>query len=82
MDFDYLESDNKLIVTDLLADAIIYPDGFVKVVDLDELVTALETRSISLDTLKSSLNKLDKLLNIVYDGNFSYLTEKLEKWET
>ena len=82
VDFDYLESDNKLIVTDLLADVIIYPDGFVKVVDLDELVTALETRSISLDTLKSSLNKLDKLLNIVYDGNFSSLTEKLEKWET
>ena len=31
---------------------------------------------------KAKIFKLDKLLNIVYDGNFSSLTEKLEKWET
>ena len=62
-----------MIVTDLLADVIIYPDGFVKVVDLDELVTALESRSISLDTLKTSLIKLDKLLSIIYAGNFDCL---------
>ena len=64
-------------MTDLLADVIIYPDGFVKVVDLDELVTALEARSISLDTLKASLNKLNKLLNVIYAGNFTSLTGKL-----
>lgn len=74
VDFDYHPAENKLIVTDLLADVIIYPDGFVKVVDLDELVTALESRSISLDTLKASLNKLDKLLQLIYAGRFSDLT--------
>lgn len=77
VDYDYDTLFNKLIVTDLLADVIIYPDGFVKVVDLDELVTALEARSISLDTLKASLNKLNKLLNVIYAGNFTSLTEKL-----
>ena len=77
MDYDYDTLFNKLIVTDLLADVIIYPDGFVKVVDLDELVTALEARSISLDTLKASLNKLNKLLNVIYAGNFTSLTGKL-----
>lgn len=81
VDFDYDSITNKLIVTDLLADVIIYPDGFVKVVDLDELVTALESRSISLDTLKSGLNKLDKLLKIIYAGNFSDLTSYIETYE-
>lgn len=81
VDFDYSATDNRLIVTDLLADVIIYPDGFVKVVDLDELVTALESRSLSLDTLKSSLNKLNKLLNIIYAGDFSKLTAQIEKFE-
>ena len=77
VDYDYDTLFNKLIVSDLLADVIIYPDGFVKVVDLDELVTALEARSISLDTLKASLNKLNKLLNVIYAGNFTSLTGKL-----
>ena len=81
VNYDYIASDNKLIVTDLLADVIIYPDGFVKVVDLDELVTALESRSISLDTLKSSLNKLNKLLNLIYDKKFDILTKEIEKFE-
>ena len=73
VDFDFHPSDNSLIVTDLLADVIVYPDGFVKVVDLDELVTALDTRSIGLDTLKSSLLRLDRLLTIIYSGNFDSL---------
>lgn len=78
VDFDYSSADNTLIVTDLLADVIIYPDGFVKVVDLDELVTALESRSISLDTLKSGLKKLDRLLQIIYAGNFDSLKAFVE----
>ena len=73
VDFNYDSAKNTMIVTDLLADVIIYPDGFVKVVDLDELVTALESRSISLDTLKTSLIKLDKLLSIIYAGIFDCL---------
>lgn len=73
VDFHYEPSSNELIVTDLLADVIVYPDGFVKVVDIDELVEALETRAISLDTLKSSLLKLDSLLKIIYSGQFDSL---------
>lgn len=77
VDFNYDPVKNTMIVTDLLADVIIYPDGFVKVVDLDELVTALESRSISLDTLKTGLMKLDKLLNIIYAGDFDRLKSHL-----
>lgn len=80
--YDHSPSDNKLIVTDLLADVIIYPDGFVKVVDLDELVISLESRAISLDTLKSCLLKLNKLLNIIYSGSFGSLTAFIEQYES
>lgn len=73
VDYDYHAPDNSLIVTDLLADVIIYPNGYVKVVDLDELVTALESRSISLDTLKSGILRLNKLLQIIYSGCFDTL---------
>ena len=75
VDYHYEEKTNELIVTDLLADVIIYPDGFVKVVDIDELVQALNERSISLDTLKDSLMKLNKLLNIIYSGHFDDLNQ-------
>ena len=78
VDFDYNSAPNTLIVTDLLADVIVYPDGFVKVVDIDELVTALDSNDISLDTLKSSLLTLDKLLNIIYHGEFSKLQRLLD----
>lgn len=71
--YDYRPAQNSMIVTDLLADVIIYPDGFVKVVDLDELVTALNSHAISLETLKTSLLHLDKLLQIIYSGGFDKL---------
>ena len=38
VDFDYNGETNELIVTDLLADVIVYPDGFVKVVDIDDWI--------------------------------------------
>ena len=78
VEFDYNHTQNTLVVTDLLADVIIYPDGFVKVVDIDELVTALNQNELSLETLKSSLLILDKLLKIIYDGKFSKLQHLLE----
>ena len=34
VDYDFQEDTNSLIVTDLLADVVVYPDGFTKVLDL------------------------------------------------
>ena len=79
---DYDDSEEgKLIVTDLLADVIIYPDGFVKVVDIDEMVTCLSEGLISLDQLKSSLTQLDRLLQIIYADKFDTLTIYIEDAE-
>ena len=78
---NYNTSTNELIVTDLLADVIIYPNGFVKVVDLNELVPALESGGLSLDELKKTLLSLDDLLNTIYSGEFKMLQETLESFE-
>ena len=79
VEYDYNPDTDTYIVTDLLADVIIYPDGFVKVVDIDELVTALNEKLISEDTLKKSLLNLNSLLEIIYSGTFDKLTEPIEK---
>jgi len=76
---EYNESTNELTVTDLLADVIVYPDGFVKVVDIDELVTAHNSGAISVETLKDSLSKLSNLLNIIYGNRFDELKKYLPK---
>lgn len=79
---DYDETcENELTVTDLLADVIVYPDGYVKVVDLEELVTCLDNGLISLEQLKHSLNQLDKLLKIIYADKFDTLTIYIEEEE-
>lgn len=74
IDYEYNASDNSLIVTDLLADVIVYPDGFVKVVDLAELVEALDASDISVEQVKKSLLSLSNLLDIVYADKFEKLT--------
>lgn len=77
--YDHSPDTDTYIVTDLLADVIVYPDGFVKVVDIDELVTALNEKLITEETLKTSLINLNSLLSIVYAGEFNRLLEPIEK---
>ncbi|MCI9462829.1 MAG: DUF402 domain-containing protein [Lachnospiraceae bacterium] len=79
VEYDYDAAANTYVVTDLLADVIVYPDGFVKVVDIDELVTALNEKLISEDTLKKSLLSLSNLLEIIYSGNFHKLQTPIEQ---
>jgi predicted RNA-binding protein associated with RNAse of E/G family len=61
------------VFTDLLADVIVYPDGQVRVVDLDELADAQRDHLIQPDELQSALRHLDRLLNIIYKGAFDTL---------
>ena len=78
---EFVPAENKLIVTDLLADVIVYPDGFVKVVDLDEMVPALESDNISMPQLKSALTSCSRLLETIYDGDLHNLTKYIEEFE-
>ena len=79
--YDFNDGKTELVVTDLLADVITYPDGFVKVVDIDEMVQCLDEGKIDLSLLKVSLTQLDKLLNIIYEDKFDTLTTFIEKNE-
>lgn len=78
VEFSIHETEQSLTVTDLLADVIVYPDGFHQVVDLDELADAFEQMLIRPDQLTRSLRQLNKLLNIIQAGNFSKLLDKME----
>ena len=78
VDYNYNEAENTLTAIDLLADVIIRPDGFVKVVDLDELVEAMDKNLISADTMKSILLRVNKLLTTIYDGRLSELTAEMD----
>ena len=75
------ESENTIVVTDLLADVIVYPDGYVKVVDIDEIVEALNQENISLEQVKKALYSLDKLLSIIYEDKLDTLTAYMDKYD-
>lgn len=80
VDYDYTEENDTYIVTDLLADVVIYPDGFVKVVDLDELVTARESGILSEDMMHRALLRVNHLLQIIYAGDFPKLQKPTESY--
>lgn len=82
VEYDYQTESGIYNVTDLLADVIVYPDGFVKVVDLDELADALTRKLISESDLKKSLLSLNRLLSIIYSGNFDKIQSFIETFIT
>jgi len=70
IDWEYDKVDNVYIFNDLLIDIIVYKDGFVKVVDLGEVSSALEKGFIDVGLAKKALNTADSLLNVIYNGKF------------
>ncbi len=81
VDYSYNEEYNSLTATDLLADVIVAPDGFVKVVDLDELAEIMEKHALSEQLIALALRRLNHLLTLIYDGEFENLKKHIEKWE-
>lgn len=81
VDYQYDEALNRLTVVDLLADVLIYPDGTVKVVDLDEMADALGQGVISAKLLQQGLYRLNGLLTKIYNGEFRELQAFLEQYE-
>lgn len=79
---EYDEVSDTYVFTDLLADVIVYPDGFVRVVDLDELADAYRDRKINEEQLQQALRRLDKLLSVIYKGHFEKLQKYIEDYET
>lgn len=74
-------SENTYVFTDLLVDVIVYPDGFVRVVDLDELADAARDGLITPEQLQLALRRTDKLLSLIYKGAFHKLQKHIEDRE-
>lgn len=78
IDTEFDETENAFIFTDLLADVIIYGNGFVKVVDLAEIADALEEGGIGLTEVQKALRQLDALLELIYGGKLPELLRFIE----
>lgn len=79
VDFEKNEEENSLTVTDLLADVILYPDGRIQVVDLDELADAMDKGLITPELMSTCLRRLNELLSIIYRDKFDRLQSPLEQ---
>ena len=70
IEVDYEIKLDKYILTDLLVDIKVFPNGSYKILDMDELSEALGNGLISQKQVSIALKSLDKLLNMIYDDSF------------
>ena len=77
VDYDYDADHQSLTVIDLLADVILYPDGHMEVVDLDELAEAMERGLITKEQMTTCLRNLNHLLSMIYRDKFDRLQARL-----
>lgn len=81
IDQSYDPGTDTYVITDLLVDVIVYPDGSVRVVDLDELADACRDQLITPEQMQLALRRTDKLLNLIYKNSFSRLQKYIEDYE-
>lgn len=79
--YRYDPKENSYVFTDLLADVLVYPDGKVEVVDVGEIADALTDGTLTVDEMIPALRSLDKLLGIIYSGNFTKIQDMINKTE-
>ncbi|MBE5860406.1 MAG: DUF402 domain-containing protein [Butyrivibrio sp.] len=79
VDYQQGPEENSLLVLDLLADVVIYPDGKIRILDLDELSEAFEKRLITEKQLKKALLNLNDLLDALYENSISALEAPIIK---
>jgi predicted RNA-binding protein associated with RNAse of E/G family len=72
---------NTVIFEDLLIDVILYEDGTIHIMDLDELSDALDLKLITQNEATYALRALDSLLKIIYAGNFNLLKTPVDQAE-
>ena len=80
IDTDYDSTTDTYVFTDLLADVIIEDNGFVRVVDLDELADAHNEHILSDELLCIALRRLDRLLKNIYSGEFKEYIARLDSF--
>lgn len=81
IEFDYKDSEQAYIFTDLLADVVVYPDGSRKVLDLDEIGEALEHKLIDRPKAAKALRLCNQLLEHIYSGEFKKFQNIINHYE-
>lgn len=77
----YNEETKEMIITDLLADLICYPNGDYRIADLEELAICHQKGKISNEQLDCAILALNSLLSMIYDGSFEQKLHFLEQYE-
>ena len=81
VDYAYEAETNSYTSTDLLTDVVLYPDGQIRVLDLDELAEASVKDMITKDQLHSALVRTDMLLTTMYSGEFKRSMDLINKYD-
>ena len=81
VDYEYDAATNSYTSTDLLTDVVLYPDGQIRVLDLDELAEASVKDMITKDQLHSALVRTDMLLNTMYSGEFKRYMDLIDEYD-
>ncbi len=79
--YTYDPDEDSYVFTDLLADVLIYPDGRVEVVDVGEIADALTDGTLTTEEMIPALRSLDKLLGIIYSGEFRTIQDRINRIE-
>ena len=75
------EGSLKYVFNDLLIDVLVYPDGFVKVVDMDEFADVMDEKRLDNSVIAQALRSADALLQVIYSGKFVSYTKIIEDAE-
>ncbi len=72
---------DSIVFEDLLIDVVVFEDGSIRILDLDELADALELQLITDEDAKHAIRILDRLLKLIYKGDFKELQAPINKAE-
>lgn len=78
VDYEKDDSANSITSLDLLLDVIVYPDGNIRVLDMDELAQAHKEKLITDKQLYDALERTHILLKDIYDNKFAKYTYYIE----
>lgn len=74
----YDEKENTYTFNDLLVDVIVYPDGQVEVLDMDEFADAMEQGILNVGTIAHAMRATNDLLGVIYGGKFDEYTHYID----
>lgn len=78
----HIEKDSSTyLMEDLLIDVILYPDGSIRVLDLDEAADAFDAGLITGADLSLALRSANELLSLIKTGGFSFYQELLNGYQ-